>query len=168
MSSTNPLRDIMDTNRLTGLNFIDWLRNLKILLNSECIAYALEGEGLVEPASDASEDEVWEYQKWQEDSTTVQCYMLASMCNELQRQHEDMEPRAMLLHLMELFAQQSRTLRYEILKSLFRACMAESSSVQAHVLKTIEWIERLAVLRLEVPAEKSTDLILQSLPDSFS
>ena len=31
MSSTNPLRDIMDDNRLTGPNFTDWLKKLKIL-----------------------------------------------------------------------------------------------------------------------------------------
>ena len=35
MSSTNPLRGIMDANRLTGPNFTDWLKNLKILLRSE-------------------------------------------------------------------------------------------------------------------------------------
>ena len=104
MSLTNPLRGITDANGLTGPNFTDWLRNLKILLKSECITYILEGDGLVEPASNASENEVWEYEKWQEDSTTIQYYMLASMCNELQRQHEDMEQTAMLLHLMELFA----------------------------------------------------------------
>ena len=46
--------------------------------------------------------------------------------------------------------------------------MAESSSVQAHVLKMIEWIERLAVLGVELPVDMSTDLILQSLPESFS
>ena len=94
--------------------------------------------------------------------------MLASMCNELQRQHEDMEPKAMLLHLMELFSEQSRTQRYEISKSLFRDRMAESSFVQAHVLKIIEWIERLAVLGVELLVRMSMDLILQSLSDSFS
>ena len=61
MSSANPLHGIMDSNRLTGSNFTDWLRNLKILLKSERIAYVLEGDGPVECASDASEDEVWEY-----------------------------------------------------------------------------------------------------------
>ena len=91
----------MDANRLSCLNFTNWLKNLKILLKSERIASVLEGDGHIELALDASKDEVWEYQKWHEDSTTVQCYMLASMCNELQRQHEDMEPRAMLLHLMD-------------------------------------------------------------------
>ena len=63
MSSTNPLRDIIDVNRLTSPNFTDWLKNLKILLKSERIVYILVGAGPVEPASDASKDEVWEYQK---------------------------------------------------------------------------------------------------------
>ena len=105
MLSTNPLRCIIDTNGLTSSNFTDCLRNLKILLKSDCIAYVMKGDGPVEPASDLFEDEVWEYQKWHEDSTTVQCYMMASMCNKLQRQLEDMEPRAKLLHLMKLFAE---------------------------------------------------------------
>ena len=76
--------------------------------------------------------------------------MLASMCNELQRQQEDMELRAMLLHLIELFAEQSIAQRYEILKSLFRAQIVESSLVHAHVLKMIECIKRLVVLRVEL------------------
>ena len=88
MLSTNPLCDIMDANHLTSSNFIDWVRNLKILLKYECIAYVLEGNGPIDPASDASEDEVCEYKKWHEYSTIVQCYMVASMRNELQRQHE--------------------------------------------------------------------------------
>ena len=48
MLSTNPLRGIIDANRLTGPNFNDWLRNLKILLKFERIAYVVEGDGLVE------------------------------------------------------------------------------------------------------------------------
>ena len=60
MSSTHPLHCIMDTNHLTGQNFIDWLKNLKIVLKSKCIAYVLEGDGPIESASDASEDDLWE------------------------------------------------------------------------------------------------------------
>ena len=58
MLSTNPLRGIIDANGLTGPNFTDWLRNLKILLKSERITYVLEGDGPIEPTSDASKDEV--------------------------------------------------------------------------------------------------------------
>ena len=71
----------------------------------------------------------------------------------------------MLLHLTELFSKQSRTQRYEISLNLFRALMAESSSVQAHVLKMIEWIERLIMRGVELLIEMSIDVILQSLLD---
>ena len=98
----------------------------------------------------------------------IQCYMLASICNESQRHHEHMKPRAMLLHLMELFAEQSRTHRYEISKSLFKASMIELSSVQAHLLKMIKWIESLVALEVELLVEMSMDRILQSLLNSFS
>ena len=75
MSSNNHLCSIIDVNRLTGLNFTDWLRNVKTLLKYERIAYVLEEDGPVECALDACEDEVWKYQQWQEDSTMIQCYM---------------------------------------------------------------------------------------------
>ena len=54
----------MDANRLTSPSFIDWLKNLMILLKSESIAFVLEGDGNVDPASNAYEDEVWEFHKW--------------------------------------------------------------------------------------------------------
>ena len=66
--------------------------------------------------------------------------MLASMSNELQRQHEDMEPQSILLNLKELYGEHSRTARYEISKQLFRARMSEGSPVQVHVLKMINLI----------------------------
>ena len=46
--------------------------------------------------------------------------------------------------------------------------MAELSSIHEHVLKMIEWIERLTMLRVGLPIEMSTELFLQSLLDSFS
>ena len=75
MSLTKCLCSIMDANHLAGLNFINWLSNLKILLKYERITYVLEEDGPVEPALDVCEDEVWKYKQWQEDSTMIQCYM---------------------------------------------------------------------------------------------
>ena len=42
MRSSNLLAIILDQNRLTGPNFIDWLRHLKVVLASEKILYVLE------------------------------------------------------------------------------------------------------------------------------
>src|SRR5262249_34040379 len=94
--------------------------------------------------------------------------MLGSMTPELQKQCEDMEPSVMLTYLRSLFASNARSERYEISKKLFRLRISEGSSVQAHVLKMIEWIRRLDKLGFELSDELSTDLILQSLPDSFN
>ena len=85
MLSSNPIHGIMDGNHFTAPNFTNWLRNLSILLRSERIDYVLQIKGLDEPPANAPQEEIWEYHKWKDDSTTVQCYMLASMSNELQR-----------------------------------------------------------------------------------
>src|SRR5262249_20271769 len=74
----------------------------------------------------------------------------------------------MLTYLSSLFVSNARSERFEISKKLFRLRMSEGSSVQAHVLKMIEWIRRLDKLGFELSDELATDLILQSLPDSFA
>ena len=139
MSLSNPLRGILDVNRLTGPNYTDWLRNLRIVLTADKIVYVLDTV-IPTPEEGASEDEIARYVKYINDSTLAQCYMLGSITPELQRQHEMMGARSILLHVRKLFEEQGRTLRYEISKSLFYAMMTEGTPVQNHVLKMIEWI----------------------------
>ena len=117
---------------------------------------------------DASEEEKTTYKMWQNDSLSVKCIILASMSNELQRQHDSMDTLSILLNLKELYGEHSRTARYEISKQLFHARMTEGSPVQDHVLKVIDLITRLGQLGFVMDEELNQDLILQSLPDSFS
>ena len=102
MSLANPLRGILDANKLIGPNFTDWLRNLRIVLTSERIAYVLD-EIVLEPPEGVTEEDVLRYKQHKVDSTLVECYMLASMSLELQRQHENMGAHEMLLRLRKLF-----------------------------------------------------------------
>ena len=73
----------MDANYLTNLSFSDSLKNFKILLKCNLITYILERDGSNELASNATNNKTQEYWNWKNDFTIVQCYMLASMCNEL-------------------------------------------------------------------------------------
>ena len=82
MSLSNPLHGILDANKLTSLNFTDWYRNLRIILRVEKIAYVL-AQIMLEPSEGASEEDVLQYKKYKDDSTLVQCYMLASMNSKL-------------------------------------------------------------------------------------
>lgn len=53
-------------------------------------------------------------------------------------------------------------------KALFRCCMAEGAQVNTLVLKMIGYIERLGCLGFVIDGELLIDLVLQSLPDSYS
>lgn len=65
----------------------------------------------------------------------------------------------MILHLMKLFIEWSKTQRYEISKSLLRAQMTEGSSFQNHMLKMIKWIERLTMIGVKLPIEMCAVII---------
>ena len=90
------------------------------------------------------------------------------MSKELQRQHENLDSSSIMLRLKELYAEHDRAMRYEISKELFGAKMKEDESVQIHVLKMIDLIERLGQLGFVMDHELSVDLVLQSLPNSYA
>ena len=79
-----------------------------------------------------------------------------------------MDAPTILLHLKELFEEQSRIERYEISKALFRCRMVEGTSALQQGLKMNGYIKRLDSLGFVMDAELSIDLILQSLPDSYA
>ncbi|KAL8109077.1 hypothetical protein AgCh_025245 [Apium graveolens] len=163
MSSALSLRSILDAHKLTGPNYADWLRNLRIVLRIEKLEYVIDSPKPTEPASDAHNDEHVVYLKWIDDANVAQCIMLASMSIELQKQHEHMDAHTILMHLQELYDVAGRTARYEISKELFGCRMFEGSSVNDHVLKMINLIERLGQLGFAMDGELSQDLVLQSL-----
>ncbi|KAL8115185.1 hypothetical protein AgCh_021860 [Apium graveolens] len=134
----------------------------------EKLEYVIDSPKPTEPASDAHNDEHVVYRKWIDDANVAQCIMLASMNIELQKQHEHMDAHTILMHLQELYDMAGRTARYEISKKLFGCRMFEGSSVNDHVLKMINLIERLGQLGFAMDGELGQDLVLQSLPSSFS
>src|SRR5262245_7004832 len=91
MSSLSPLSIILNQNKLTGENLIDWKRNLYIVLTSEDYKFVLTQPCPSEPAADASRSQRRPYEKWQKANEMAKCYILASMTNVLQTKHQHME-----------------------------------------------------------------------------
>ncbi|KZV58030.1 hypothetical protein F511_20434 [Dorcoceras hygrometricum] len=54
----NPLAAILDSNKFTGLNYQDWLRNLNIVLASEKLLYTIEKSPPKEAPADISPEEL--------------------------------------------------------------------------------------------------------------
>ncbi|KAK2382606.1 hypothetical protein QL285_070128 [Trifolium repens] len=168
-SSNNILRSILEKEKLSGNNFLDWHRNLRIVLKNEKNLYVLEEPVPEEaPASSATRAEKDAYKKHVDDTLEVSCLMLATMNSELQKQHENRDAFTMIGHLKMLYEEQARHERFEVSKTLFQCRLAEGSPVGPHVLKMIGYVENLERLGLALEQELAIDLILQSLPESFN
>ena len=79
------VRSVVERDKLTGTNFLDWQRNLRIVLRQERKLHVIDvprPEPLLEGASRAQQNV---YQKHIDDDTDVTCLMLANMSPELQK-----------------------------------------------------------------------------------
>ena len=84
MSLNGNLQSILDTNNLIGPYFLDWLRNLRIVLRAKKIASVLDRLLPQSSPANASYSDQSAYQKHVANNEMVSCIMLASMITELQ------------------------------------------------------------------------------------
>ena len=114
MSTSNPLAKILDTHRLTGSNFKDWLRNYRIILGFKKLTHVLDQDPPAMPVRSTAEQRA-SLKKWMDDDNKVRYYILGAMSDDLQHQHDTiMTICQMLAHLQELFGEQSRTAKYQV------------------------------------------------------
>ncbi|KAK8534690.1 hypothetical protein V6N12_057334 [Hibiscus sabdariffa] len=137
---------LMRYEKLNGINFLDWFRNLRIVLKQERKEYVIAELVPDEPTANAPRAVKDKFKKHVDDMLDVSCLLLATMSPEIQKQHEDMN---------------------ETSKALFQCKMSEGSLVGAHVIKMMGYIQTLKKLGFPLKDELATDVILQSLLDSF-
>ena len=166
-SQTFSLRSVLEKEKLNGTNFLDWSRNLRIVLKQEKKLLAIDEAMPPEPANNASAAIKAAYEKRKNDSNDVTCLMLATMSPELQKQFLEMEAFEIHAHLTEMFQEQARHERFMTIKALNSCKMVPGSSVSAHVLKMKGYIDTLEKLGAPISKELATDLILASLPSEY-
>ena len=84
----------------------------------------------------------------------ARCYILASMSNILQHQHESMATAYdMMMNLKEMFGKQNRAGRQAAMKALLNTKMVEGTPIQDHVLKMISHLNELQILGAEIDGE---------------
>ena len=98
----------------------------------------------------------------------ARCYILASISNILQHQHENMATAYdMMMNLKDMFGEHNRVGRQVAMKALLNTKMAEGTPVQDHVLKMISHLNELKILGAEIDGESQVDIVLMSLPESY-
>ena len=162
------LRSILEKEKLNGNNFLDWSRNLRIVLKHERQLDVLDKPFPDEPAQDASVELKEAYDVAIDRSLDVTCLMLASMVPELQKQFEDQEAFEIMTQLKAMFGKQARTERFDTVKAILDSRLKKGESVGPHVLKMKSHFENLERLGVQFGEELAIDIILHSLHDGFS
>ncbi|KAK8690937.1 hypothetical protein V6N13_074461 [Hibiscus sabdariffa] len=89
-NNTISLRSLLEKEKLNGINFLDWFRNLRIVLKQERKEYVIK-----EPVPNEPD---------------VGCLVLATMTPELQKQHEYIVAYEMIQNLKEILKRASTTI----------------------------------------------------------
>ena len=75
-ASFNPLSIILKENKLIGLNYIDWKRNLNLVLTAKEYKFVLTDVCPPPPYRDSSKEEIKAYQHWRKADEMTRCYIL--------------------------------------------------------------------------------------------
>nr|GFD46421.1 hypothetical protein [Tanacetum cinerariifolium] len=118
---------------LTGANFNDWNRSLRIVLRVADTYDYLYKPCPDQPFETASEEDkiTWkaEYKKYND----VACIMLGKMSLALQKKFDSYPPQLMLAELKKMFEKPQAVEIYDLVDALHSCKQAQRKSVSAHV-----------------------------------
>ena len=81
---SSPLAMILTQNKLMGENYVDWKRNLDILLTAKNYKIVLTKPCPNEPIEESDKEDKEAYKTWMRSDEIARCYILASMNKVLQ------------------------------------------------------------------------------------
>ncbi|GKB21531.1 hypothetical protein Tco_0855454 [Tanacetum coccineum] len=101
-NSNFTLLSVLGRERLTGPNYMDWMRNHRFTLRYENKEYVLD-EQIPTINDDSTQEEIEAHQKHYDDANKVSCIMTSSMSHELQKTFENTWAYEMNQLLKEMF-----------------------------------------------------------------
>ncbi|MFV0960673.1 hypothetical protein QML37_29940, partial [Klebsiella pneumoniae] len=119
-------------------------------------------------ADDATAEDKAKYYRHVDDEHEVSCLLVAMMSTDLQKRFENHSSFFIMDQLKKMFQEQSKVERYNVTKAFLACKMAEGSSVSAHMLKMMSYAEQLERFGLPLDKSLAIDIVLNSLPASFS
>ncbi|GJX38646.1 hypothetical protein Tco_0251949 [Tanacetum coccineum] len=169
-------RGFFEKQKLTGSNFIDWYRQLRIVLSVEDKLKYLEHPIPVAPVlahvgQQVPPEALAAYVAWVKGSKEIAGLMLMTMEPNIQRNLENLGAYDMLHELKTLFSQQVEQELLQTVREFYACNQEEGQSVSSHVLKMKSYIDNLERLGHHVSLNLVVSLILLSLRkeyDSFT
>ena len=167
--SSGSLRALIEREKLNGTNFLDWDRNLRIVLTQERKEYVLDKAIPAQPETGATRAVTNEYNKHVEDAIDAACIMMACMEPDLQKQfvHLTKDANAIMVQLKEMYQEQAKTERFRAVKAFHSARMIPGESVSRFVLRMKGHLDHLERLGHKIEKDLAVNLIMSCLPSMY-
>ncbi|KAL4283396.1 hypothetical protein GQ457_16G020170 [Hibiscus cannabinus] len=107
-NNTISLRSLLEKEKLNGINFLDWFRNLRIVLKQERKQYVIEEAVPNDPGINSLRASKDKFEKHMDDMLDVRCLVLATITLELQKLHEYVVSYEMIQNLKKIFEGKAR------------------------------------------------------------
>ncbi|GJW73234.1 zinc finger, CCHC-type containing protein [Tanacetum coccineum] len=170
-ANNSVFRGFFEKQKLTGPNFIDWYRQLRIVLSIEDKLNYLEQPLPPAPVAPAGQQVAPEilaaHTAWVKGSKEIAGLMLMTMEPEIQRNLENLHANDMLKELKTLFAQQAEQELLQTTRDFHSCKQEEGQSVSSYVLKMKGYIDNLERLGHPVTLGLAVSLILIGLRKEF-
>lgn len=161
------LRPFFEKDRLNGENFTNWERMLRLILKSEGREDVIDNPIPTLPEN-ATNPQRQRHRETLERAVPIACLMIAAMEPSLQSRFENMDAYSIMQELKALFQKQARVSRYELHREILDAKMEEGTPVHDHVFKMLGRFDQMEKLGHPYSHEMATDIVLRSLPESYS
>ncbi|GJS38239.1 hypothetical protein Tco_0563282 [Tanacetum coccineum] len=166
-TNNNSIRSILEKEKLNCSNFLDWYRNLRIVLRNEQKLHHLE-EALPEaPPTTATVAVRNAYTRRVAEQQEVACLMLVSMTPEIQKNLEDRPTFEILQELKTMFQQQDEQELFETAKAFYACKQEEGQSVSTYVLKMKACLDQIERCGYPMPLVLGVNMILTSLSKDY-
>ncbi|GJV92166.1 retrotransposon protein, putative, ty1-copia subclass [Tanacetum coccineum] len=161
-------RSMFEREKLSGNNFNDWFRQLKLVLRVEKKMYVIEQPLPAAPAANSEAQVLLEWNAVYDAYNEVACPILGSMTPELHRQFENSSPYDMIKELKAMFEKQAGVERFDLIQT-FHACKQEEGKpVAAYVIQIKGYVDQLERLGYMLPRDLIVGLILNGLTKDFA
>ena len=138
VGNNSVLRSFFEKQKLTGPNFIDWYRQLRIILSAEdketYLEHPIPAAPVATPGHPVLPETLAAHTAWVKGSKDIAAFMLMTMDLEIQRNLTHLGAYDMLQELKTMFAQQAEQELLQTAREFHSCKQEEGQSVSSYVL----------------------------------
>ncbi|GKA39836.1 zinc finger, CCHC-type containing protein [Tanacetum coccineum] len=147
VGNNSVFRSFFEKQKLTGPNFIDWYRQLRLVLSTEdkenYLEHPIPAAPVAQPGQQVPPEALAAHAAWVKGQKEVVVLMLLTMDLDIQRNLAHLGAYDMLQELKAMFSKQAEQELLQTVREFHTCKQEEGQSVSSHVLKMKGYIDNL-------------------------